>query len=112
MNIKAKKFLETVETKEDLINMVEKIPNKKWYVGNFSNSKEDAFCFLGHIGMRDSNEDKTILFKLRQLLGMNPKSYSRIKIIERIGGINDGKNRLYRQATPKQRILAFLRGTK
>jgi hypothetical protein len=115
MNTKAKKFLKMVETKEDLIRMVEKIPNKQWYVGNFSNNKEDAFCFLGHIGVDqayDSEDERPIFFKLKQLLGMNPKSYSRGKIVERIGGINDGDNRLYKQATPKQRILAFLRGTK
>jgi len=82
-------------TIDDYIAFYEAIPEDKWTTGDFV----DGFgrcCALGHLGFRNCTETPTNHSEFFVPLPM----------------VNDGFAENYKQPTPKQRVLAYLRDLK
>lgn len=77
----------------------EAIPEEKWTTGNYSDYSGDCLCALGHCGetARRETPEANALRKLARESRACPAA------------INDGEHPLYKQPTPKQRVLAWLR---
>jgi hypothetical protein len=82
-------------------NKFKDIPDEQWTVGSFTDEfKENAFCALGHCGARKTMNDTDESRALNRLIWT--------KTLSGIADINDGKDKRFKQDTPKARILAAL----
>lgn len=92
---------EAIATLEYFIDKFEKIPEENWHVENyFDYDHPEKRCALGHCGMisQVATAEGAALIDLTYKNGFS-----------RISSINDGKDTIYTQPTPKQRVLAYLR---
>lgn len=80
---------------DSLIKKFEAIPENRWIIGSFCSP--EGKCALGHLGFGDITTYNMHIDTIRYL-------FSVAEIVE----INDGSDRRYPQATPKQRILAAI----
>lgn len=79
------------------IEKFEAIPEEKWCVGDFVVG--DKCCAFGHCGVTKGTLDSPESIALSRI----------VKDTRRFIMLNDGDHQLYRQPTPKQRVLAALR---
>lgn len=85
-------------TVDYFIDKFEKIPEDKWIMGELYT--ENGYCAFGHCGSRGlTHTDES-----NGLIKLFSENLYRCHVIP----INDGKDELYQQPTPKQRILAAL----
>lgn len=88
-------YIKSMVTLLFLYNKLRFIPEEKWIRGAFWDG-ESKGCALGHCGARGPNwSDK-------------PEAVALAKFIPNIIGISEGHSLLYKQDTPKQRVLAAL----
>ena len=89
-------------TIDDYIAFYESIPEDKWTTGDFV----DGFgrcCALGHLGFREGHADDSTL--------SHSVFFYRLHRVS-LPMVNDGFVEPYKQPTPKQRVLAYLRDLK
>jgi len=80
------------------INKFEKIPEKLWLCGQFSDEYGEQRCALGHCGFRVGKEKTLEGDSLLNLTNLN------------IAKVNDGyENYLHYGSTPKQRVVNYLK---
>lgn len=87
------------------INFFTAIPDEKWCAGALE--LDGRHCALGHCtpGHKEGDLWPPAALALNSIAAVAPPCKSPLKAI---AAINDGCNPAYRQATPKQRVLAFL----
>jgi hypothetical protein len=94
-------------TVDYFLNKFSSIAPDEWYVGDFSNVEGNKFCALGHCGCDGSKLPFTEEGEQLSLIlcAIQPST-------DRVARINDGLSHKYKQATPKERILAALNDVK
>jgi len=88
------------------ITKFEAIPEEKWATGDYVNYVDPTCrCALGHCGWGSDTSNFVTTAEGDTLNKILPRTRN----LFAAAAINDGKNPLYQQSTPKQRILAALR---
>lgn len=90
------KQTKTLKTKTDFYKFFQAIPNEKWCTGSFNG--HGRYCALGHLGLRNSDEDFTLpnIQNLKKLGGST----------DQIISINDNKGL---GGTIKERVLNYVK---
>lgn len=92
--MKTLKDLNENSTLQDFIEFYEGIPENKWCIGEYTNPF-GQHCAYGHLGTDDYN-----ILPVESKLG---------KFAQGLMTVNDNINSYYKQPTPKQRVLAYLK---
>jgi hypothetical protein len=92
-------------TPEYFIAKFEAIPDELWHVGAYD-GPANSHCALGHCGTVASEEGFALMELLDHVVGA---AYTNGQVPSGPAVVNDGKSDRYKQATPKERILAALR---
>lgn len=81
------------------IDKFSKIPERKWIIGSYGSNDDGPHCAYGHCGARD------IPFYIgNEAMALAKLFVGKLQPHE----VNDGKDPVYQQPTPKERILAAL----
>lgn len=78
------------------INIISSVPDHKLIPGRWTDGN-GGFCTLGLFGVRG-----------QVCPDVHPEATALMELVPNIRGINDGDSEVYKQDTPKQRVLAAL----